>query len=95
MFMVKSFRVNILGRDYHIKSEESDDDVRGVIQYLEKKAEDVAKRVGEKNAMVLVALNIADEYFRERKKNFEYKLRVKNKIEKIVSLIDSKLKLFI
>lgn len=88
-------RVQILGREYTVKSDEEEERVRKIGEYVNQKIEEVAestKTVSTLNIVILAALNIANDYFRalESQKNFTQTIEVKfgRLIEMINAQID-------
>lgn len=68
--MGRQVEVNILNQKYIIKTDEDDDYVNEVINYVGKKIEAVTKKtnvVGTLQTMVITALNIADDYIKLKK----------------------------
>ena len=62
-------KVNIVGDEYSIRSEESPDHTRAVAAYLDavlKTVLDAHARIEPNKAAILAALQITDELFRER-----------------------------
>lgn len=88
-------RVQILGREYTVKSDEEEGRVRKIAEYVNQKIKEVAessKTVSTLNIAILAALNIANDYFRalESQKNFTQTIEVKfgRLIEMINAQID-------
>jgi cell division protein ZapA len=88
-------RVEILGREYAVKSDEGEERVKKIAQYVNQKIKDISEStqtVSTMNAAILAAMNIANEYFQilEEKKN--YRQDFESKAEHLISLIDDRIK---
>ncbi len=59
-------RVEILGREYTVKSDEGEERVRNIADYVNRKIKEVSEggqTVSTLNLAILAALNIANDYF--------------------------------
>lgn len=68
--MKRTIEVNILNQNYVIKTDENDDYVNEVLNYVREKMDYVMRQanvVGTLQATVLTAINIADEYIKLKK----------------------------
>jgi cell division protein ZapA len=84
-------RIEILGREYFIKSNEGEERIREIAEYVNRKIKDISeggKIVSTLNIAILVALNIADDYFRIIEDQEKMKNDVVSKTKQIVHLID-------
>jgi cell division protein ZapA len=93
--MKNVIRVEILGREYAVKSDEGEERVKKIAQYVNQKIKDISEStqtVSTMNAAILAAMNIANEYFQilEEKKN--YRQDFESKAEHLISLIDDRIK---
>jgi cell division protein ZapA len=93
--MKKVIRVEILGREYAVKSDEGEERVKKIAEYVNQKIKDISEStqtVSTMNAAILAAMNIANEYFQilEEKKN--YRQDFESKAEHLISLIDDRIK---
>ncbi len=72
---MKSIKINILGKQYPIKVEESEEDtMRRIAQYVDDRFMQYKKELKkqpEATVMVLAALSLAEEIFEERRRNRE------------------------
>ena len=95
--------VNIMSKDYTLKSDDSVEHMKNVSEFVKKKIADIKsnnRRLNSVTLAVLGALNIADEYFKildynkeleKRVENPEYELRViKDKLNHITKEFDEK-----
>jgi cell division protein ZapA len=59
-------RVEILGREYNIRSDEGEERVQKIAQYVDeklRKTSEISKTTSTLNAAILAAMDIANEYF--------------------------------
>lgn len=88
--------VRIAGKEYKIKSTESDEYIQRVALYLDKKMAKImesSNKLSTSMAAVLSALNVADDYFKLREKTVAMEEELKVRKEKAVSLENDKNKL--
>jgi cell division protein ZapA len=93
--MKNVIRVEILGREYVVKSDEGEERVKKIAQYVNQKIKEISEStqtVSTMNAAILAAMNIANEYFQilEEKKN--YRQDYESKAEHLIALIDDRIK---
>lgn len=68
--MKRQVEVNILNQKYIIRTDEDDNYVNEVMNYVSKKMEDIIKQanvVGTLQVAVITAINIADDYIKLKK----------------------------
>jgi len=72
---MKSIKVNILGKQYPLKVEDSEEEaMKRIAQYVDEKFRQYKKELNKQpdtTIMTLAALSIAEELFEERKRNKE------------------------
>lgn len=72
---MKSIKVTILGKQYPLKVEESEEEtMKRIAQYVDEKFRQYKKELNKQpdsTIMTLAALSIAEELFEERKRNRE------------------------
>lgn len=88
-------RVEILGREYVVKSDEGEERVKKIATYVNQKIKEISestKTVSTLNAAILAAMNIANDYFQimEEKKN--YRQDYESKAEHLIAMIDDRIK---
>jgi cell division protein ZapA len=86
----KRFSITILGQEISVLSDSGDEHVTQVVEYINKKAEEIGKNSGNMtslNIAILVALNIADEYFQVKEVEEERHRQVENRSERLINLI--------
>jgi cell division protein ZapA len=87
-------RVEILGREYNVRSDEGEERVRKIAEYVDQKIKEItegAKTISTINVAILAALNIADDYFRAVEDQNLLSRTVKNKSVQLIAMIDSKI----
>ena len=92
--MKRNIDIDILGHKYTIKSDEQEDHVCKIVNYLNEKIEEVlrtTKTVDTLNVLVLTSLNIAGEFFRIKDEETELHRQVENTSQRLISFIDSQI----
>lgn len=91
----KRFNIKVLGQEFSVLSDSGDDhQVEGVVEFVNNKAEEIAKssrNATTLNIAILVALNIADEYFRFRSEKEAMLNQLENKSGNLISYIDERM----
>lgn len=85
--------VRIAGKEYNIKSTESDEYIQRVALYLDKKMAKITEsnsKLSTSMAAVLSALNVADDFFKLRERAMSMEEELKNQKEKLVSIENEK-----
>jgi len=87
-------RVEILGREYTVKSDEGEERVQDIAAYVNRKIKEVSEggqTVSTLNLAILAALNIANDYFKavEGQKSFSQSIEARS--GRLIALIDSKI----
>ena len=92
--MNKPLKVTIFNQEYLIKSDEDPEQVSKIEEYVNRKIDEINKGsegLTEKKIAILLALNIADEYFQLLKEHKDLLSEIRKRSGKIISNIDSKL----
>lgn len=92
--MNQAVRVEILGREYFIRSNEGEERIREIADYVNQKIKEIVeggKIVSTLNIAILVALNIADDYFRAIESQKRMKRELALKASQIANFIDIQL----
>ena len=87
-------RVEILGREYVLKSDEDQGRIEKVAAYVNQKIREVTggpQTVSTLNAAILAALNIADEYFRILDEKGSRREVYEGKAERLISVIEARI----
>ncbi len=90
-------RVEILGREYTVKSDEGEERVRKIAEYVNekiKKISESAKTLSTLNVAILAALDIANEYFEALEGHGDLSRRVEKiemKSDRLIEIINSKI----
>ena len=95
---MKNFvRVEILGREFTVKSDEGEDRIRKIAEYVNEKLKKIAentKTISTLNMAILAAMEIANEYFEAIEGHNDLTRKVE-KIEKesgrLIEMINSKI----
>ena len=94
--MIKNgVRLEILGREYTIKSDEGEERVKKIGEYVNRKIQEIgegAKAISTLNVAILVALNIANDYFELLEKQNELTRTVQDKSGRLIEMIYSAIK---
>ena len=90
--MAGNITINILGKEYSIKSDVEESYANQIAECLNKNIEEVlktTKTVATLNILILTAMNIANDYFQAKKLNEELIAVVEAKSGNLVNYIDS------
>lgn len=90
--MEKPVTVNILGNEYVIKSEEDAEKVNRIADYMNEKVKEIndnTEGLSEKKKVILVALNIANDYFQVLKERDELIARIRQRSKELINNINS------
>ena len=90
--MVQPVKVRILDREYLVTSEEDQEQVQRIAEYVNEKLRDVrdnTEGLSEKKTAILAALNIASEYFNLLKERDDLLARLRQRTELLIHNIDS------
>lgn len=90
--MEKPISVNILGNDYIIQSEEDSEKVYKLAEYVNKKVKEIDDNVNglsDRRKIILVALNIANDYFQILKEKDELINDIRQRSSALINNIDS------
>ena len=87
-------RVEILGREYVVKSDEEQGRVEKIAAYVNQKIQEISggpQTVSTLNAAILAALNIADDYFRILEEKGGHRQDYESKAEHLIAMIDARI----
>lgn len=90
--MAGYIKINILGKEYNIKSDVEENYVTQLTEYLNQKVEEViktTKTVATLNVLILAAMNIANDYFLVKNLNEETINMVEIRSGNLTDYIDS------
>ena len=82
--------INVLGKEYSIKSDVEEDSLNEIAGYLNGKVDEIiktTKTVSTHNVLILVAMSIANDYFDVKEKNESLVAVVESKSEHLASRI--------
>lgn len=89
---MKQIKVKIYDQEYVIKSDESAEQLNRIADYVNdklKEIEDNTEGLSEKKMAILVALNIASEYFLAIKERDELSVNIRQRTEVLLNNIES------
>jgi len=89
---MRTFEVKILGQRYKVRSDEKEEYVQGLAEYLNGQLAEVQKStrtVATHNLAILAALNIADNLFKLKQDKSRLGKEVKDRVRHILKLIRS------
>lgn len=89
--MARLVEVTIGNSQYTIKTDADEAYIQTIARYLNSRIEEVEKKtksVSTLNVIILSALNIADDLFRERSKERRYLKDIENRSRNLVAMIE-------
>lgn len=89
--MARLVEVTIGNSQYTIKTDADETYIQTLARYLNSRIEEVEKKtksVSTLNVIILSALNIADDLFRERSKERRYLKDIENRSRNLVAMIE-------
>ena len=95
--MNRPVRIEILGREYFVKSNEGEERVKEIGDYVNRKIKEIAegsKTVSTLNVAILVALNIAEDYFKAMEDQKQFENNIARKTSQIVDMINMQMESF-
>ncbi|MGQ9695701.1 MAG: cell division protein ZapA [Thermodesulfobacteriota bacterium] len=90
--MKSAVKLEILGREYNIKSDEEEERVKKVGEYINRKVREITQatsNISTLNIVILTALNIANDYFDLLEEKEELKRVLGAKTGHLAELIQS------
>ncbi|HOX46536.1 MAG TPA: cell division protein ZapA [Myxococcota bacterium] len=87
---MKTYEVRILGQRYKIRSDEGEEYIHGLAQYVNDQIAEVqrsSKTVATHNVTILAALNIADRYLKLRDRDARLRQEVQDRVRRAMKLI--------
>jgi cell division protein ZapA len=92
---MKNFvRVEILGREYTLKSDEGEERVRDIAEYVNRKLKEVSeggRTVSTLNLAILAAMNIANDYFEALENQKEFFRTIEARSGRMIEMISSQI----
>ena len=88
-------RVEILGREYVVKSNEEQGRIEKIAAYVNQKIREISgasQTISTLNAAILAALNIADDYFRVLDEKGGHRKDYESKAEHLIEMIDARIR---
>ena len=90
---MENVTITILGKEYSIKSDVEKESLDRIASHLNKKVDEImqtSRTAAAHNVLILAAMNIADEYFREKNLNQELISYVEGKSEQLLQQIKTR-----
>ncbi len=87
---MRTYEVKILGQRYKIRSDEGEDYIQTLADYLNEQLAEVQKgtrSVATHNVAILAALNITDNLFKSQEQKEKISTEVRDRIKKMLKLI--------
>lgn len=87
-------KVEILGREYTVKSDEEEERVQKIADYVNRKMKEVlqsVKTVSTLNVAILAAMNIASDYFDSEEAQRMIARVIQAKSSRLIEMIDSQI----
>jgi len=90
---LEPIKVNILGREFSLKSEADEEHINEAVDYVKQKIEEVQKSqtMDIISTVILTALNIADDYFQLRNERESLISVVEDRSYYLSNIIDSRM----
>lgn len=92
MDLVQPVKVRILDHEYLVKSQEDDEEVYRIAEYVTEKLREIkdnTEGLSERKTAILAALHIASEYFQLVKERDELVDKLRQRTEALIYNIDS------
>lgn len=89
--MKNRFQIKILGQEFSVTSDDGEDHVTHVVALVNDRIGQIGIRSPKMPALhiaILAALNIADEYVKLEESSKDFSISLKERSEKLISLID-------
>ena len=93
--MKNHVRVEILGREYVVKSDEGEERVKKIAAYVNQKIKEISEStqtVSTLNAAILAAMNIANDYFQVMEEKKTYRQDYESKAGHLIAMIDDRIR---
>jgi cell division protein ZapA len=87
-------RVEILGREYTVKSDEGEERVRKIAEYVNRKIKEVSESsqtVSTLNLAILAAMNIANDYLEAMEDQKDFFQTIEARSGRLIEMISSKI----
>jgi cell division protein ZapA len=88
------FEIKVFGQTYTVKSDAEESHIQEVARYVNEKMDEILKKtrsVSTLNVAILTALNIADDFLREKEKRIAILREVEMKSKDLAEKIDTKI----
>ena len=91
MKLKKRFNIRILEQEISVLSDSGDEHVAEIVRHVNDKAEKIgsaSENISTLNVAILVALNIADEFFKFKKEKENVYNQLESRTEKLINWIE-------
>ena len=92
--MKSQVRVEILGREYILRTDEDEERVKIISEYINQKIKEVSeniKNISTLNIAILAALNIANDYFEAMQGRKTFQCMIESKSKHMIELINAQI----
>ena len=90
--MMEPVKIRIFGQEYRLKSDEDDEQVHRIADYVNEKLQEVmdnTEGLSEKKMAILVALDIASDYFHLLKERDDMACEIRERTAGLIHHIDT------
>jgi cell division protein ZapA len=94
--MKRSVSVDVAGQKFILKTDADDDYVRSLARYVNDKIADAkasSRTVATQSLAILAALQITDELFQSRRRDADFRKKVKTRSQRILELLEREAKI--
>jgi cell division protein ZapA len=91
---MKQFRVDILGEGFDIKTDAPEEFVLEIAKFVDEKMREAVsegRSPSREKAAILAAMNIAEDYFKEKETSVNTKKEVEERSERLLNFIHAKM----
>lgn len=95
MAELKPIKIEILGREYIIKTDRDEGYVKEICNYLDKKAQEIMVSGGTVTTLdviIKIAVKIADELFKVKEENLNLKNQIERESRMLIQYIDENIR---
>jgi cell division protein ZapA len=92
--LAKSVEITIANAQYTIKTDADEAYIQSIARFVNSKIDEIQNKtrsVSTLNVVILAALNIADDLFREKEKNERYSREIGDRSKNLVGVIEKQL----
>ena len=89
----KRFNIKVMGQEFSVLSDRGDEYVEGVVKYVNDRAKELgfaSKDIPNISIAILVALNIADEFFKLKEEKETFYNQLENRSQNLINYIEER-----